>query len=426
MTSPASLRSLHKRPAPLGHAAGFWLVAGAFLVAMAFSVVPTPLWLLYEERDGFDTFGVTVAFSAYAVGVAASLFLAGHLSDSVGRRTILIPALGLELLAAVLFLVWPGFAGLLVARAVTGLGVGMLTATATAHILDLHAVSRPAAGPNLAELVSTGANLGGFAVGGLVSGLLADFAPVPLLTPYLVFVVLLGAALVGVLLVPETVQRSTVRRTYRPQRIRVPRGSRGVFFGIAALAFAAFSVLGIFTSIAPSFVAGTLGIGSHSVAGLVVFVTFASAALAQVAVRRRPVAGRILLGSVLLVVGLAILAVDVVGGTSLAGFLAGGVVSGSAAGMLFTAALGAGAALAEPRFRGETLAGIFLAAYLGLALPVIGIGLATLSVPLPTAMVGFAALIVTIVVAATALVFVSLPASALATGSSGPSGTAEA
>jgi len=408
MTLTRTTRPAPPRSTPLSHAKGFWIVAGAFLVSMAFSVVPTPLWTTYQARDGFDTFGVTVAFAAYAVGVIVSLFFAGHLSDSVGRRPVLLPALGLQLLAALLFLLWPGFAGLLVARLVTGLGIGMLTATATAHILDLHATARPSASPTLAELVSTGANLGGFAVGGLVSGVLADFVVLPLITPYLVFIALLGAAFVGVLFVPETVPTPNTRRPYRPQRIRVPRGSRGTFLGIAALAFAAFSVLGIFTSIAPSFVAGSLGITSHSVAGLVVFVTFGAAALAQVAFRNLSIATQIVLGSALLVIGLVTLVIAIIGATSLPAFLVGGIVSGSAAGTLFKAALGAGAALAEPRFRGETLAGVFLAAYLGLAVPVIGIGVATLSIPLAGAMVAAAAFIVAVVLAAATPLVVSL------------------
>jgi MFS family permease len=84
---------------------GFWLISEAFLTAMAFSTVPTPLYPLYQQRDGFSSFTVTVVFAAYAVGVVTSLLLLGHVSDWVGRRRVLIPALGLEVLAAALFLV---------------------------------------------------------------------------------------------------------------------------------------------------------------------------------------------------------------------------------------------------------------------------------------------------------------------------------
>src|SRR5689334_18575555 len=69
------------RPAAPGsrqYGPGFWLVAAAFLTAMAFSTIPTPLYALYQHRDGFSSFVVTVVFAVYAVGVIASLLLAGH------------------------------------------------------------------------------------------------------------------------------------------------------------------------------------------------------------------------------------------------------------------------------------------------------------------------------------------------------------
>ena len=64
--------------------AGFWLAAAAFLIAMAFSTIPTPLYVLYQQRDGFSSFVVTVVFAVYAVGVIIGLLLAGHVSDWMG------------------------------------------------------------------------------------------------------------------------------------------------------------------------------------------------------------------------------------------------------------------------------------------------------------------------------------------------------
>ncbi|WP_345376660.1 MFS transporter [Frondihabitans cladoniiphilus] len=384
----------------LSHGVSFWVVSGVFLTVMAYGVVPTPLWTLYQHRDGFSTFSITIAFAAYAVGVVISLFLAGHLSDRVGRRTILLPAIGLEIVSAVVFIVWPELGGLIVARVICGLGIGMLTATVTAHILDLHSASRPGSSPARGQVVSGAANLGGFAVGALVSGLLARYVAAPLVTPYVVFLVLLVAAFVAILVVPETVVRPAVRQAYRPQRVSVPRASRARFFTVAVVAFAAFSVLGLFTSLAPVFVSGTLGITSRAVAGLVVFATFAAAALAQIAFRPLSARAQIVVGTVLLVVGIAALAVAVVGGTSFALFLIGGIVAGAGAGGLFKAALAIAGSLAEAANRGEVLAGVFLAGYVGLAVPVVGIGVATLSISLAAALVGFAVIIVVVAAAA--------------------------
>ena len=105
--SPASRRSWRLR-----HGAGFWVIAAAFLAVMAFSTIPTPLYALYQARDGFPTWVVTVVFAAYAVGVIASLFLIGHLSDWAGRRRMVLVAILLEIVAAALFLVWKEWLGL--------------------------------------------------------------------------------------------------------------------------------------------------------------------------------------------------------------------------------------------------------------------------------------------------------------------------
>ncbi len=101
---------------PRRHPFGFWVVALAFATVMAFTTVPTPLWSLYAQRDQLSSLTVTIVFAVYALAVALSLFLVGHLSDWYGRRRVLMPALTLEILAGVVFIVWPSLAGLLVAR----------------------------------------------------------------------------------------------------------------------------------------------------------------------------------------------------------------------------------------------------------------------------------------------------------------------
>ncbi|MDQ6778871.1 MAG: MFS transporter [Actinomycetota bacterium] len=159
----------------------FWVVAFAFAIAMAFTTVPTPLWSLFAQRDRFSSFMVTIVFAVYALAVALSLFLAGHLSDWHGRRRVLMPALALELLAAVVFLVWPSLPGLLLARVLSGLGVGAVTATAMAWLTELGRTGSRRA--QLVATVATVANLGGLGLGGLISGALAQWSDDPLGIP---------------------------------------------------------------------------------------------------------------------------------------------------------------------------------------------------------------------------------------------------
>ncbi|RAO24637.1 Monosaccharide-sensing protein [Micromonospora noduli] len=384
------------------HGRGFWAIALAFLTAMAFCTVPAPLYPLYMARDGFSTFMGTIVFAVYAVGVVISLLLAGHVSDWVGRKKILIPALALELVAAALFLGDPSLPVLLVARLVSGLGIGLITATATAYLQELHAAHRPGSSRQRFEMVSTAANIGGLGVGALVAGVLAQYVDAPLRTPYLVFAVLLAVSIVAVALSPETVEERPVKPTYRPQRISADHGDRAGYLAAAAAGFASFAVFGLFTSVAPGFVAGALHLPSRALAGTIVFAVFGGAAVAQTLTSRLAAPAKVRLGLLAQAVGVPVLLVGM-HTASLSVFLVGGVVAGIGAGVLFKAAVGAVAAMAAPAQRGEALAGLFLIGYLGMILPSVGIGVATQAVTAGTAMNWFTGLLLVMLAGVAAL-----------------------
>lgn len=396
MTTASVVRS----PGRLSHRVGFVVIALAFTSAMAFSTIPTPLYALYQQRDGFPTFMVTVIFASYAVGVAASLYLAGHVSDWLGRRRIILIALLIELLAAVLFLIWPEVPGLVVARFVSGVGIGVLTATATAHLSELRAVDRPDAKPGSAAVISSLANIGGLSLGPLIAGVLATVAPAPLVVPFVAFLVLLVIASLAVAFVPETVERREERPAYRPQRIAVPPEGRSTFWAAGLAAFAGFSIFGFFMSLTPTVLAVTMGQTSRLAAGAVPFAVFASAALAQVATVRMPLRRQITLALALVVVGIAAVALAVILAV-LPAFVVGGILAGAGVGVLFRSALGIAGSLAPAERRGEVLAAIFLISYVGLAVPSLLIGVALAALPLVPVLVVFAALVLVLVLWAT-------------------------
>ncbi|SDQ23788.1 Major Facilitator Superfamily protein [Curtobacterium sp. UNCCL20] len=363
------------------HGFGFWAVAFAFLSVMAFATVPAPLYVIYQARDGFPTFTTTVVFAAYGVGVVGALFLAGHLSDVHGRRPLILVSIALELVAAVLFLLWNDVSGLIVARLVTGLGVGLLTATATAHLGELRVRAtgsqRSAAGAGVA---AGAVNLGGLSLGALVGGALAEFVGQPLMVPYVVFLVALAVAFVLVLAVPETVDRPETPVAYRPQRLQAPEGKSGAFWAAGTAAFAALAVQGLFTSVAPTFLGTTFHVTDRLAAGATTFGVFAASALSQIVFARLAQRTQIRLGMVLLVGGLVILAVAAVV-LQVAGFIGGGVIAGAGVGLLFKASISSAGALVGPERRGGVLAATFLIAYAGLTVPVVAVGAALLVLP---------------------------------------------
>ena len=84
---------------------------------------------------------------------------------------------------------------------------------------------------------------------------------------------------------------------------------------------------------------------------------------------------------------------------SLALFLAGGVIAGAGAGATFKTSITTVLSIAPAGARGETLAGLFVAAYLGLTVPVVGLGIATQLVTTRAAILGFAAVLIAVVAA---------------------------
>jgi MFS family permease len=379
----------------------FWVVAVAFTLVMAFTTAPTPLWTLFAQRDRFSSLTITIVFAAYAVAVALSLFLAGHLSDWYGRRRMVAAGLVLNLAAAVAFLAWPALVGLLIARVMSGLGIGVITATATAWLAELDTARRPNRNPSHAQIVAAAANLAGLGLGGLIAGVLAQWAGHPLTLPFLVLGGSAALALVAVSLAPETHASPHPRQRYRPQRVSVPQGSRARFFAAAAAAGITFALFGLIASLAPSFLAGTLHQPSRALAGAVSFAIFAAAAIAQTIAGSRPSQQLLTWAIPALLSGIALLTVAVWLPTPSFGlFLAGDLVAGAGAGLMLKGALGTVAEISLPEHRAEALAGTYLAAYLGLAGPAIGLGALTQIVSTRVSLLAFSGLLTAAILAA--------------------------
>jgi MFS family permease len=158
----------------------------------------------------------------------------------------------------------------------------------------------------------------------------------------------------------------------------VPPQARKRYLGAALGAAISFATFGLFTSLAPSFLAGTLGDTSAALAGVTAFSVFAAGAIAQMLVAGRSSNESVIGGSAGMLAGLVLIVVAVwLPAPSLALFLIGGVVAGAGAGILFKGAVTTVATIAFPEQRAEALAGMFLAGYIGLSVPVLGLGFLT-------------------------------------------------
>ncbi|WP_208754010.1 MFS transporter [Streptomyces bauhiniae] len=368
------------------------------------TTLPTPLYGLYRERIGFSELIVTVVFAVYAVGVIVALLLAGGASDVLGRRPVLVVALVLSALSAVCFLLEGGLPLLYLGRVLSGFSAGLFSGTGTAAVLDL----APPGRRGRAALAATAANMGGLGLGPLVSGLLAQYAPRPLILPFLVHLGLLAVALVVTLLLTETVHHEGARPPLRPQGMRVPPEVRGVFGPCALAAFAGFSLLGLFTAVAPAFLTETLGEHNLAVTGAVVFSVFCASTGGQLLMGRIGARAALPWGCAVLAAGLVLVGTSLLV-ESLPLLLIGALTGGAGQGMAFRAGLTAVGAAAPEEHRGATISAFFVVAYLGISLPVVGVGALTVGLGVRGAGMVFTACAIVLVVTVGARVRVHPP-----------------
>jgi MFS family permease len=361
--------------ARLSRRAGFWAIAFSFLTITAFSTAPSSLYGLYERSEHLSSLTITIVYAVYAVGVVASLMLAGHVSDWYGRRVVLLPAIAVAIVAAVVFLVWRSLAGLFAARVLTGVAVGAAVATATAFIADLDA--GPGGVPTRrAGIVATIANIGGLACGPLIAGLLARYAPRGLTLPFQVFLAALVVAAVLVAMSPEGHPPAGPRPRYRPQQLSVPVEARRTFTAATVGAFLCFAVFGLFAGLAGAFLAGPLHHPSPALIGLTIFVTFGSGVVVQTTTTTWPAHRLIAAGVVPALIGLGLLVLSAwTSPPSLVLFLIGGIVAGAGGGAIFRGSLTLVISTSGADDLAGALATFFISGYAGLSVPVVGVGL---------------------------------------------------
>ncbi|AWZ09158.1 MULTISPECIES: MFS transporter [unclassified Streptomyces] len=347
-----------------------FLSGAVFAVCMAGTTLPTPLYGLYQEKFGFSELTVTVVYAVYAFGVIGVLLLAGNVSDAVGRRPVLLAGLGLAAASAVCFLCADGMPWLYAGRLLSGLSAGLFTGAATAYVMEL----APAGGASRATFVATAANMGGLGCGPLLAGVLAQYAPWPLYLPFAVHIALVAGSAAVLLRLPETVRELRPLSTVRPQRPGLPPQVRAVFGPAAIASFVGFALFGVFTSVSPAFLAQSLDVHNHAVSGLVVAMAFFASTAGQLAVGRVGVGRSLPLGCAGLFAGLALLA-GALWRDLLPLVVLSAVVGGLGQGLAFRGALSAVAAASPADRRASVISTLFVVAYTGISVPVIGVGL---------------------------------------------------
>lgn len=161
----------------------------------------TPLLLMYRQLGGYSAVSVDAFLGAYVVGLVPGLLLAGPVSDRRGRRPVLVAGAVASAVASLVLCfggqgAWPIYAG----RLITGVAVGIAMSVGSSWVKELSTGADGALAARRAALCQTA----GFGLGAGVAGVLAQWGPWPMVTPYAVHILLTVAIPVLLLRVPET------------------------------------------------------------------------------------------------------------------------------------------------------------------------------------------------------------------------------
>jgi MFS family permease len=187
------------------------------------------LLVVYRRDLGLSPAALGILFGAYALGLVPGLILAGRASDQLGRRAVVLPASCLAIGAsAILACGGIGFGVLLAGRLLFGLAMGSIMSPGSVWVQEL---SSAAHGARRATLALSA----GFGFGPLVSGLIAEVAPAPMVLPYIAHGLAMGLALIYVRAVPETAAAALAPPTPTHGKARAPAAALGRReFGILA------------------------------------------------------------------------------------------------------------------------------------------------------------------------------------------------
>ena len=341
----------------------FRVALGMFLVACGANLF-APMVVVYQTTTSLGVLQTTFLFGIYALGIMVALFIGGPLSDSLGRRAIMRPAVLTTTAGSLVFLTGAGgaFLPLLIGRLCAGAAVGLAMSSGAAWIKELS--THLSVGAKRSSIALSA----GFASAPGVAGIAAEFLPWPTVVPYLLHI---GLALVVVPLVwmvpePRSIQSGSRRRSLIPTSLITPR-----FLPVVAYA------PWVFGSATTAFVFLPAQLSEHLrhpilIAGLCAFLTMGSGVVIQ------QLAGRIRVSAfhsmVLAAVGMALcLAVLAAAHHGWAVFLLpiAAIVMGSSYGIGMLSGLAETQSIADPTELGAATGVFYSLTYLGFFAPFI-------------------------------------------------------
>lgn len=259
-----------------------WMPAAFAMFAVGWGANQfAPMLLVYTEQEGLSRAVVTAMFGFYALGLIPTLLLAGRWADRRGRRTVMRPVLGLSVLATCVLLlgaVHPGW--LFVGRFLAGVASGAAFGAGSAWVRELSVTAPAGTGARRAAVALSG----GFGLGALVAGLIAEFLPDPEVTPYCAHLVLALVALAWAWRAPDPYRPAGGTAT--TEIIPASARTRRFLLGVAPWAPWVFGCATVSFAVIPQQLAGVSGGHPVAFSGFVAGTTLLTGVAVQPAARR--------------------------------------------------------------------------------------------------------------------------------------------
>jgi Major Facilitator Superfamily len=350
----------------------------------------SPMLIVYRHEQGLSAAAVAGLFAVYAATLIPGLVAGGPASDRYGRRAVVLPLVILSPAATALLIAGAHDLPLIIAgRALAGLCSGVVFGAASAWVRDLSRGSAVSARRAAFALTA------GFGLGPVAAAFLAQWAPDPLVVPYLPHLAL-GVVAIGVLwparqaaeedaaggLGSASGQAGDRQATGRGRRLPAALRTWPFWVSVAPAAPLVFGSISLAIVVLPEEAtsARTLSAGY---AGVVTALAFAAGVAIQPLARSLEgraagagsVAGLCCCAAGAAVAVPALAATGTPAGTAAAGLAAIGL--GAGYGLNLVSGLNQAETLAGPSERGAVLAAYYVLAYLGFGAPYLAAVLTT-------------------------------------------------
>ena len=381
----------------------FWSASLVLALCLWASGAPSVLYPVYAAEWDLPPVVTTSVFGVYPLALLVVLLFFGSLSDTIGRRRAILIGIVLIAASAAVFALAPNVGFLYLGRVLQGVGTGFAIGAASAALVENNYTGNP----RIASSLTTVSTSTGLTLALVVSGVLGQLAPLPLV---LSFGVLFLLAAVAFALNFRTPHDETVGARWSFTAPRVAPGMLRTFILATISVSVAFAVGAIFLSLGANMAREFTGTTNLLVIGVLLGTSSLSIGITALFLSKVRAHVAVLVGAGLSIVGLGLMAAASATG-SIALLLAWCLVGGVGYSFAFTGGLSLINRNAPAHHRGATLSLLYLFSYLIQAATAIGAGALATGVGLQDAVEIAAPVIAALCATAIVIALVELAAS---------------